>query len=238
MFIRINRDFVPIRVVLRVCTASAALFFLLLCDGTADAASRSPAATVSQESVFAYTDESGITHLSNVPSDSNTRTSYRLYVEGSDKAGGSNASGTSALLIMQRSEALRGWVAQAARDYRLEAALLYAVMDVESGFNPRAVSPKGARGIMQLMPAAAGHYGVTDPFDAEASVFAGARLLRDLLDRFDGDLRLTLAAYNAGSAAVDRYHHSVPPYSETQAYVPRVLTMYRRLGGARLPGLP
>ena len=112
----------------------------------------------------------------------------------------------------------------AAEKYGLDARLLTAVIQVESNFMHRARSPKGAMGLMQLMPATARQYAVDDPFDPSANIEAGARHLKSLLDRFD--LRLALAAYNAGEGAVTRYG-GVPPYPETREYVKRVLGLLR-----------
>ncbi len=109
--------------------------------------------------------------------------------------------------------------------YRLEPALIKAVISVESGFNLRAVSPKGARGLMQLMPLTASQLGVEKIYDAWENIEAGARYLRDHLDRFGGDLPLALAAYNAGEGAV-RSYGGVPPYPETRRYVADVLARY------------
>lgn len=116
---------------------------------------------------------------------------------------------------------LRGLIDEAARRYGLDPALVAGVIQTESGFNPRAQSGAGAKGLMQLMDATARGLGVSDPFDPVQNVMGGARLLRQLLDRY-GDVRLALAAYNAGPGAVDRYG-GVPPYAETQRYVPTVL---------------
>lgn len=112
---------------------------------------------------------------------------------------------------------------QAAVAHSLEPELLHAMIDVESGFSVRTVSPRGAVGLMQLMPATARDYGVTDAYDPRQNIDAGAQHLRRLLDRFGQDKALALAAYNAGAKAVIRHHGRIPPYAETMAYVPRVL---------------
>lgn len=111
----------------------------------------------------------------------------------------------------------------------LEPHLLLAVISAESGFRAKAVSPKGAQGLMQLMPATARRLGVADPFDPEQNVRGGARYLTELLKLFNDDLRLALAAYNAGENAVIRYGRAIPPYPETQQYVARVMQKYQAL---------
>ncbi len=114
----------------------------------------------------------------------------------------------------------------ASRRYGLEPALVLAVVAVESGFRPEAVSPKGAQGLMQLMPRTAAALGVSDPLDPEQNLDAGVRHLEALLKQYNGDLRRALAAYNAGQGAVAK-HSGVPPYRETREYVKRVLERYR-----------
>jgi soluble lytic murein transglycosylase-like protein len=115
---------------------------------------------------------------------------------------------------------------EASRRYGLDPALVLAVVGVESGFRPAAVSPKGAQGLMQLMPRTAAALGVSDPLDPEQNLDAGVRHLESLLKLYNGDLTRALAAYNAGSGAVEK-HGGVPPYRETRAYVKRVLERYR-----------
>jgi soluble lytic murein transglycosylase-like protein len=123
----------------------------------------------------------------------------------------------------------------AAKNTQLDPALIHAVITAESNYNPNAVSDKGAVGLMQLMPDTARRYGVKgkEIRHPEKNIKAGAQYLADLIRMFDGDLQLALAGYNAGENVVLRYGRKVPPYAETQAYVPRVLRVYDQL---RLPG--
>jgi soluble lytic murein transglycosylase-like protein len=119
-------------------------------------------------------------------------------------------------------ETLRPMIEAAAQRHNLSPELLEAVARRESAFNPQAVSPKGAQGLMQIMPGTQRLLGVTNPFDAGQSLDGGARYLRMMLDRFGGDVPKALAAYNAGPEAVAR-HRGIPPYAETQGYVSRIL---------------
>jgi soluble lytic murein transglycosylase-like protein len=121
---------------------------------------------------------------------------------------------------------LREIAAAAARRHGLDPELVVAVVSVESGFRPEAVSPKGAQGLMQLMPRTAASLGVEDAFDPAQNLDGGARHLGQLLTLYGGDVARALAAYNAGEGAVQR-HGGVPPYRETRAYVKKVLERYR-----------
>jgi len=127
------------------------------------------------------------------------------------------------------------FIERVAREYGISPDLVKAVALVESGFDPHAVSPKGARGLMQLMPATAQRYGVRDLFDPLENLRAGMRHLRDLLDEFGGNVTLALAAYNAGSGAVRR-HGGVPAYPETRAYVNKIRQSMGELPRPDRPG--
>lgn len=118
-------------------------------------------------------------------------------------------------------------ITKAAERYKLRPELLHAVVRVESLYDPNAKSKAGAVGLMQLMPETAKRYGVGNRRDPEANVNGGAQYLRDLLERYQYDVRLALAAYNAGESAVSRYGETVPPYPETQNYVRKVLGFYQ-----------
>ncbi len=121
---------------------------------------------------------------------------------------------------------LEAVISRYSRETRLDADLVRAVILAESAFDQRAVSRKGAMGLMQLMPETAGALAVSDPFDPEQNVRAGTRYLRQMLDAFSGSLELALAAYNAGPEAVRRFG-GIPPYRETVEYVEKVMRLYR-----------
>ncbi|EIJ42827.1 soluble lytic murein transglycosylase-like protein [Beggiatoa alba B18LD] len=120
------------------------------------------------------------------------------------------------------------YIQLAALDTRVEEALLHAVIKVESNYNAMAVSPKGATGLMQLMPNTASRFGVLDSTNPQENIQGGSKYLRYLLDLFNNDLSLALAAYNAGEGAVMKYGNTIPPYPETQNYVIKVTDLYHQ----------
>jgi soluble lytic murein transglycosylase-like protein len=126
-------------------------------------------------------------------------------------------------------EQIDSYVTESAKRNGLDPLLIYSVMHQESSFKSRAISPKGARGLMQLMPGTAARFGVTNIFDPQQNIEGGARYMKFLLDRFDGDLSLALAGYNAGEGAVEKYGFRIPPYAETQEYVRRISQRYNIL---------
>ena len=155
-----------------------------------------------------------------------------LVIEANGQSGDAvtTAAGTKALPVPGRARMYDSIVSAVAREVDVPEHLLHAVIAVESSYLPDAVSAKGAQGLMQLMPATAQRFGVADPFDPRDNVRGGALYLKWLLRRFDGDLKLAIAGYNAGEDAVVRAGFRVPPFAETQRYVPRVM--------ARLPRSP
>jgi soluble lytic murein transglycosylase len=162
--------------------------------------------------IFVFTDEAGVTHYTNMPRGDSR---YQRVVFRDQRV-------WRPAPVHSRYDEL---IDETARVYRLPPALVKAVIAAESAFDPRAVSRRGAQGLMQLMPQTAALLGVDNPLEPEANVRGGTTYLRAMLDRY-GDLTRALAAYNAGPTAVDRYG-GVPPYRETQDYVDRVLTYYR-----------
>jgi len=165
--------------------------------------------------IYYRIDENGVAHFTNAPA----TPAYRL-LEPGPLPPRSRLAPTS---LDQLIEAF-------AAEHGLDSALIKAVIKTESNFNPRAVSRKGAQGLMQLMPATIGRLSVGDAFDPHENIGAGVRYLRQLLDQFEGDLTLALAAYNAGENAVLRYR-GVPPYPETRDYVRKVQSHYRQTRG-------
>jgi soluble lytic murein transglycosylase-like protein len=173
--------------------------------------------------IYAYVDADGMRHYTDVPD--NNR--YRLLALSSTDRTVSGDHYDSMLLA--KAGQYDSIIEKAAMAASVEANLLRAVIVVESGFNPRALSRRGAVGLMQLMPATATRFGVSNPYDPRENVHAGARYLKFLINRFGHDVSLALAAYNAGEEAVERNGRRIPPFTETMAYVPRVLKIYRML---------
>jgi soluble lytic murein transglycosylase-like protein len=190
-------------------------FFVAVLLGAASAAAN--------PKIYTYLDAQGQRHYTDVPD--NNR--YRLLVLSPNDR---TASGDRYdFQLLAKATQYDSIIEQAAVSAALEPNLLRAVIVVESGFNSRAVSKRGAVGLMQLMPATASRYGVSNPYDARQNVHGGARYLKFLIDHFGHDVRLALAAYNAGENAVERNGGQIPPFSETMAYVPRVLKIYKML---------
>ncbi|MFO1371848.1 MAG: lytic transglycosylase domain-containing protein [Candidatus Competibacteraceae bacterium] len=203
--------------------------------------------------IYAFTDEHGVRHLSNVPSDPRyklvmrTPAYSRAAAQPSNSFAPLNLYGPGTTLLRQRNyyagsmgrigriprvndsnrQRFTADINRIAAQYRLEPALMHAVISAESAYNPWAISNKGAMGLMQLMPGTAERFGVNNPYDPIANMHGGARYLRWLLDQFN-DPRLAVAAYNAGEGAVQKYGNQVPPYQETQTYVGRVLNFYNQ----------
>lgn len=163
-------------------------------------------------------------------SPANGSTSYITW--GTDGSGVITSTGKPFQINAERRQRYHDTIVRLARRHRLDPNLVHAVISAESAYNYRAVSHAGAQGLMQLMPATAERFGVTDPFDPEQNMNAGMRYLRWLLDRFKS-VNLALAGYNAGEGAVERYNRQIPPFEETQTYVRRVLQFYNhyRSGG-------
>ncbi len=163
--------------------------------------------------IYKFVDADGVIHFTNMPNRAQYR-SVRL-----------NAFPLWKAKSRFDSAACELWIRVAAKKYGLDAKLIKAIIKAESGFNPTAVSPKGARGLMQLMPQTIRHLGLSNPFDPRQNIMGGARYLKELLGRFDHNLLLALAAFNAGPETVKR-HGGIPPYEETRTYIRRVLTFY------------
>jgi len=173
--------------------------------------------------LFTFTDDGGVIHFTNLPDDPRYRP---LRAEGSSNTfAWQDDLGSSRTLHRVDVDDYDDLIIEAARYYALPPALVKAVIGVESAFEPHAISPAGAVGLMQLIAETAAEMFVADAFEPRANVFGGTRYLRVLANRFGGDLRRTVAAYNAGPRAVERVK-DVPPISETRRYVQRVLALY------------
>ena len=173
------------------------------------------AAIVAHADIYKYVDKEGVLHLTNTPTDHNAK--YVMILR--EKR-----------ILFQPNIDVNKYddlITKAANKFKLDSALIKAVIKAESNFNHRAVSPVGAQGLMQLMPKTASDLKVEDCFHPEKNIEGGARYLRYLLNTYKGDLTLALAAYNAGEKAVAKYNYNVPPYRETQNYVKRVFSFYK-----------
>jgi len=163
--------------------------------------------------IYRYVDKLGVVHFTNVPTSPN----YKLYIKEKRKKPLPGIS----------TKKYDGLIRKAQRRYGVEFFLIKAVIKVESDFNPEAVSKKGAKGLMQIMPANFKTLSVKDPFNPSQNIMGGALYLQRLLKRYKNKLPLVLAAYNAGPQAVDKYK-KIPPYEETQNYVKKVMESYRK----------
>ncbi len=190
----------------------SALLLQVLCVLTA-----APAAA----DIFLKRDRFGVLHFTNVPTDKGYQVMMRERVA-VPRPGGIGASGATSSSLMVDSQAFDPIIAEVAGRYQMDRALVKAVIRAESGFQPRAVSRKGARGLMQLMPETALLHGVRNIHEPSQNIEGGVQHLRMLLDRYGGNVPLALAAYNAGEQAVDQ-HGGIPPFPETRDYVWRVL---------------
>ncbi len=200
--------------------------------------------------IYVYRDENGVTTATNIKPHSR----YKIDKVFRDSSGGSSGSSSAAKVSPQNpgspyiktargtinttlldetptSEELKVIMAEAALAFNLDKALVRAIIQTESAFRVHATSPKGARGLMQLMPETAARYGVRDIFDPEQNIWGGSRYMRDLLVMFNHELPLALAAYNAGENAVIR-HGGIPPYTETRNYVKKVMELHQRYRGS------
>jgi soluble lytic murein transglycosylase len=165
-----------------------------------------------QADIYRYIDENGVIHFTNTPTSSIHN--YRIIVKEKPK-----------VTRWYSSEKYDDLISDASERYGVAFPLLKAIIKAESDFDPYAVSKKGATGLMQIMPENFELLGLEDPFDPWQNINAGARYFKQMYDRFKGKLALSLAAYNAGPTAVDRYK-TIPPYEETEEYVRRVLKYY------------
>jgi len=183
------------------------------------------AAPISAE-IYKYRDASGRLHFTDQPMKKSQGFSL-LWRSGDDPRFASYSRIDTGALKRNRSR-YAALINKVANRTGLRPELLHAMVRAESAYDPRALSKKGAQGLMQLMPATASRYAVSNSWDPEQNLDGGARYLRDLLDMFDDDLQLAVAAYNAGENAVKKYGNRIPPYPETQTYVRRVVAFYRQ----------
>lgn len=172
--------------------------------------------------IYVYTDKNGVRRFTDTkPSKKHAvylRTLEPAQIRKRSKSGGISEA------VANRFDAL---IKKAAGNYHVPFSLIKSVMHAESAFNPAAVSPKGAKGLMQIMPGNYKTLAITNPFDPEQSIMGGAQYLKTMLQKYDGIVELALAAYNAGPEAVDRYNRQIPPFPETRNYVNKVIKFYR-----------
>ena len=162
--------------------------------------------------IYRYIDENGVMHFTNVPTSSIQN--FKLFLKEKPQ-----------VINRYSSKKYDALISEASERHGVSFPLLKAIIKAESDFDPHAVSKKGATGLMQIMPENFKPLGIRDPFDPWENINAGARYFKQMYDRFKGKLALSLAAYNAGPTAVDRYK-TIPPYEETEEYVRRVLKYY------------
>lgn len=177
-----------------------------------------------QADIYSYKDANGVMHFSNAPDNKN----YKVVVAAQRDENSFTAPRGQIQISRAGKNRYATLVEDAARTYQVDPALLHAVISAESGYNSLAVSHKGAVGLMQLMPETARRYGVENSFDPEQNIRGGTKYLSYLLQLFDNNLELAVAAYNAGEKAVIRNGYSIPPYRETLAYVPAVLKLQKK----------
>jgi hypothetical protein len=177
-------------------------------------------ATSSQAGIYQFVDENGVIHFTNCPRDPK----FRLYLREGKEDGEEPVQ--AGFLPIQDSNFYDPLISEFCRKYQVNFALIKAIIRAESGFNPRAVSRKGAKGLMQLMPETALRMNVSNVFNPKENIEGGVRYFKYLLSLFNNDLRLSLAAYNAGENLVCELR-SIPPYRETVDYVRRVLNYYQ-----------
>lgn len=178
------------------------------------------------DAIYRFVDKDGVIHFSNVPTDTRYRKVFDDRIPVRFKS--------TALPKAVLNQTIAQSIAETSDRHRLDPALVRAVIQAESAFDPRAESPKGAMGLMQLMPETAVSLNVTNPYDPDQNISGGVRHLRYLLDRFSGDVRLALAAYNAGESRVMR-DKRVPAITETREYVKKVMLLYKQFSRENEP---